>query len=130
MIESCYVPVYITALGSPILTISPNDDGSVQCYGDVIQLVCTHPVLEPSDYFVTALWEMNGMEFGPDGMNINETTKSASTSLRIHLTRELFDSKEIIFRCLLLRRDFTEEYSNEVTVDPLGKSTVHACTCT
>ena len=81
--------------------------------------------MEPSDYFVTALWEMNGMEFGPDGMNINETTKSASTSLRIHLTRELFDSKEIIFRCFLLRRDFTEEYSNEVIVDPLGKSTVY-----
>ena len=70
------------------------------------------------------------MEFGPDDMNINETVKSTFTSLRIQLARELFDSKEIIFRCFLLRRDITKEYSNEVTVDPLGKSTVHACTCT
>ena len=115
----------ITALGSPILTISPNDGGSVQCYGDVIQLVCTHPVLDPSDYFVGVFWEMNGVQFGPDNMEIIETINTTSASLRIHLTRELFDSKEIIFRCFLFQQDITKEYSNEVTVDPLGKSTVY-----
>ena len=70
------------------------------------------------------------MQFGPDDMNVNETVKSTFTSLRIHLTRELFDSKEIIISCFLLQQDFTKEYSNEVTVDPLGKSTVHGNACT
>ena len=115
----------LTALGSPNLTILPNDVGSIQCYGDVIQLVCTHPVLDPSDYFVTVFVKMNGVQFGPDNMKIIGTINTTSVSLRIHLTREFFDSKEIIFSCFLLRLDFTEEHSNEVKVDPLGKSTVY-----
>ena len=112
-------------------TVTLTAPSSPPCFGQTYKLTCTHPVLDAD---TNVRWERNGTGFNPqstpnhDGDGPTPTT----TTLTINVTREEFENIVYNYRCLTLNTStdtVVRIYSNNVTVNPLGKNLIHHVHC-
>ena len=92
------------------------------CFAEIVRLLCTHKPIDPNVYYPKVSWLKDGEYYFPDGIKEWETTIDNTTvALDILLTKKDFESKNVGYQCLLLRKNFTKESSMEVQLDPPGK---------
>ena len=108
-------------LGEATVTITA--PSSLPCFGKTYKLICTHPVLDGE---TNIRWERNGTGFSTSASTTHQSveTSTTTTTLTITVTREEFEN--IVYSCKCLTVNTSTDtvvriYSNNVTVDPLGK---------
>ena len=108
-------------------TVTLTAPSSPPCFDQTFKLTCTHPVLQPQ---TDIGWERNGTGFNPQSnpnYDLMDVTDPSTTTLTITVTREEFENKVFVYRCLTFdvtrgTSDPNRVISNEVTVDPPGES--------
>ena len=114
------VSVSVSSSATAQLSLSPVT--GVQCYGDPVTLVCTHPVLPQKPEFIHAdvTWMRDGTAISTVGLgrtNLNTTT----TRLQFTITEDTIGN----YTCFLsnnVRGGIVE--SNSVSVQPRGECTL------
>ena len=119
---SCKAAINFTfnvLLATAQLFLTTPTDG-VQCYGDPVTLVCTHPELpqEPKYVHADVSWRRDGTAISTAGMA--NKTNSTTTTLQFTITEDTIGN----YTCFLtnaVRGSIVE--SNSVSVRPLGEYT-------
>ena len=94
---------------------------AVICFGQHVRLLCTHQPINSTEYFPKVSWLKNGEPHFPDGIIERESTINETTvALDVNVTRREFENVNVGYQCVLRRRNFTEEKSKIVQLNPLG----------
>ena len=94
---------------------------AVICFGRCVRLLCIHQPIDPKEYFPKVSWLRNGEPYFPDGIIERESTINETTvALDVNVTRREFENVNVGYQCVLRRRNFTEEKSKIVPLNPLG----------
>ena len=94
---------------------------AVICFGQHVRLLCTHQPINSTEYLPKVSWLKNGESYFPDGIIERESTINDTTvALDVNVTRREFENVNVGYQCFLIRRNFTEEKSETVQLDPPG----------
>ena len=108
----------LCSLATAQLSLSTPTDG-VQCYGDPVTLVCTHPVLpqEPEYLQADVTWRRDGTAISTSGLG---RTKLDSTTTRLQFT--VTEDTTGNYTCFLVNLvQSRADESNSVSVRPLSE---------